>query len=282
MKLDSNRVAIVTGASRGIGRAIAVALARKGVRIAALARSLPALGPVTDEVGQLGVDCAPLACDVRSRDDVARAVEQAAARFGHIDLVVNNAGSGSYAPFFDAALDEFHELMQVNYFGALYVTRAALPFMVRQGSGHVVFVASVAGRIASPRHTAYSPTKFAMVGLAESIAYELEPHGIGVTIVNPGTVDTDFFSGESFRDFPDGPRAMMIPASDVADVTVRAVERNRFEVFVPGGLRFAHLVKAIMPAFFRAGARRYARKQGMIPPLIVPVPGEAAARKLEK
>jgi short-subunit dehydrogenase len=281
MKLDSNRVAIVTGASRGIGRAIAVALARKGVRIAALARSLPALGPVAQEVGRLGVACVPLACDVRSRDEVARAVEHAVAHFGRIDVVVNNAGSGSYAPFFDADLDDFHELMQVNYFGALYMTRSALPCMLRQGSGHVVFVASLAGRIASPRHTAYSPTKFAMIGLAESIAYELEPHGIGVTIVNPGTVDTEFFSSESFHDFPDGPRAMMIPASDVARVTVRAIERNRSEVFVPGRLRFAHLVKALMPAVFRAGARRYARTQGMIPPM-APVPAVTTPRKLEK
>jgi short-subunit dehydrogenase len=211
---------------------------------------------------------------VRSPSAVVAAVEEALARFGRIDLAVNNAGYGSYAPFFDAGLEAFHDLMQVNYFGTLYVTRAVLPAMLRQGSGHIVFVASVAGRIASPRHTAYSPTKFAMVGLAESIAYELEPQGIGVTIVNPGTVDTEFFTADSFKDFPAGPRSMMIPASDVADATIRAVERNRFEIFVPAALRFAHLVKVIAPRVFRAGSRRYARKQGMIPRTMVPPKSE--------
>jgi short-subunit dehydrogenase len=270
MKLDSSRVAIVTGASRGIGRAIALALAQRGVRVAVLARSAAGLAAVRGDVERLGAECAPIACDVRSWSDVVAAVEEAVARFGRIDLAVNNAGYGSYAPFFDARLEEFHDLMQVNYFGALYVTRAVLPVMLRQGGGHLVFVASVAGRIASPRHTAYSPTKFAMIGLAESIAYELEPQGIGVTVVNPGTVDTDFFNGDSFKDFPTGPRGMMIPASDVADATIRAVERNRFEIYVPAALRFAHLVKAVAPGMFRAGSRRYARKQGMIPPMTAP------------
>jgi short-subunit dehydrogenase len=202
MKLDRNRVAIVTGASRGIGRAIVVDLARKGVRIAAVARSPEALATVTAEAERHGTECIGTVCDVGSWVEVTRAVDRTLDRFGRLDIVINNAGFGSYAPFLETDLREFHELMRVNFFGSVYVTRAALPTMLRQHEGHLVFMASVAGRIASPRHTGYCPTKFAVVGFAESLAYELRPQGIRVTIVNPGTVDTDFFSRDSFRDFP--------------------------------------------------------------------------------
>jgi hypothetical protein len=270
MKLDANRVAIVTGASRGIGRAIAIALAQKGVRVLAAARSREGLAAVSADVERHGSECSAAVCDVGSWPDVAAAVQQALDRFGRIDIVINNAGFGSYAPFLDADLQEFHELMRVNYFGSVYVTRAALPAMLRQGGGHLVFVASVAGRIASPRHTGYSPTKFAVVGFAESIAYELGPHKIGVTIVNPGIVDTDFFGRDSFKDFPEVPRKMMVSAEVVARATIAAIRWNRAEVYVPRSLRYAHMLKVLAPSLFRAGSMRYARRHGMIPSISVP------------
>ena len=270
MQLDANRVAIVTGASRGIGRAIVIALAQAGVRIVAAARSREELAALAAEVERQGSECIAATCDVGSWPEVAAAVQQALDRFGRIDIVVNNAGFGSYAPFLDADLQEFHELMRVNYFGSVYVTRAALPAMLREGGGHLVFVASVAGRIASPRHTGYSPTKFALVGFAESIAYELRPHKIGVTIVNPGIVDTDFFNRESFKDFPEGARKMMITAEAVARATIEAIKRDRSEVYVPRSLRYAHTLKVLAPSLFRAFSMRYARKHGMIPPILVP------------
>ncbi len=270
MNLDHSRVAIVTGASRGIGRALVLALAARGVRVAALARSRDALVAVAADAARKDVECIPLACDVGAWTEVAIAVDTVLNRFGRLDIVINNAGFGSYAPFLEADLQEFHELMRVNYFGSLYVTRAALPAMLRRREGHFVFMASVAGRIASPRHTGYCPTKFALVGLAESLAYEVGPHGIGVTIVNPGTVATSFFDRESFADFPAGPRNMMIPAEDVARATLAAIEHERPEIFVPGALRYAWALKALAPRLFRAGSMRYARKHGMIPALVAP------------
>ncbi len=268
MQLDDRRIALVTGASRGIGRAVVLALAARGVRLAALARSTEALDAVAAETRRHGVECLPLACDVGSWTAVERAVGQALDHFGRIDLVVNNAGIGSYHPFLVASLAEFSDLMRVNYFGTLHVTRAALPAMLARREGHLAFIASIAGRIASPRHTAYSPTKFAVVGFAEALAYEVTPHGVGVTIVNPGTVDTAFFDQPSFADFPPGPRAMMISPTVVAAATLRAIERNTMEIFVPGRLRFPHVLKSIFPRLFRAGAMRYAHAQGMIPPAL--------------
>jgi short-subunit dehydrogenase len=283
MKLDRGRVAIVTGASRGIGRAITLALAARGVRVVALARSRDALAAVTAEAQRSAPESTFAVCDVADPADVVAAVRNTVERFGRIDLVVNNAGFGSYAPFLAADLEEFHALMRVNYFGSLHVTRAVLPTLLEQRSGHLVFIASIAGRIASPRHTGYAATKFAIVGLAESLAYELEPYGIGITTVNPGTVATDFFERESFKDFPEGPRRMMIPAEAVARAMVRAVERNRAEVFVPGSLRFPYVLKALLPRLFRAGVMRYARSQGMIPaqPIMV-APPEPPARPAEQ
>jgi short-subunit dehydrogenase len=264
MKLESGGVALVTGASSGIGRALSLALARRGLHVAALARSGGRLKALADEVGRSGPECLPLVCDVRDPDSVATVVEQTVARFGRLDLIVNNAGFGSYTALSNADPGELRELMEVNYFGAVHVTRAALPMLVERRRGHLVFVASVAGRIPPARHSGYAATKSALIGFAESLSLELDAAHIGVTIVNPGIVSTGFFDRPDFRDFPAVLRRQTIPPDRVARATLRAIERDLPEIFVPGSLRYAHLLKTLAPRLFRAGSLRFARRTGMI------------------
>lgn len=281
MKLDSGDVALVTGASSGIGRALSLALARRGLHVAALARSAGRLKELADEAGRSGRECLPLVCDVRDPESVERAVEQTVARFGRLDLVVNNAGFGAYAPFASSDDAELRELMEVNYFGAVHVTRAALPRLVERRRGHLVFIASIAGRIPSARHSGYAATKSALIGFAESLALELSADDIGVTIVNPGIVATEFFDRPGFRDFPPALHRRPLSPERVARATLRAVEREQPEIFVPRSLRYAHLLKILAPRLFRAGSLRFGRKTGMIAPASTHpprTPGDSGSR----
>jgi len=266
MKLESGGVALVTGASSGIGRALSLDLARRGLHVAALARSDGRLKQLAEEAGRSGPECLPLPCDVRDPDAVESAVEQAVARFGRLDLVVHSAGFGSYVPFAHADIEDLRALMEVNYFGAVHVTRAALPRLIERRRGHLVFVASIAGRIPPARHTGYAATKSALIGFAESLDLELSADGIGVTIVNPGVVATEFFDRPSFSDFPPALRRRPLSPERVARATLRAVEREQPEIFVPGSLRYAHLLKTLAPRLFRAGSLRFGRRTGMIAP----------------
>ena len=131
--------------------------------------------------------------DVARRDDIERAIGEIERALGPVDILVNNAGIGAYGAFADTDVEEFERIMRVNYLGTIYAMKAVLPGMIARGKGHIVNVASIAGRIGAPFEAAYSASKFAVAGLSEAVAIELGAKGIGVSIVNPGPVDTDFF-----------------------------------------------------------------------------------------
>jgi short-subunit dehydrogenase len=249
-------VVMVTGASRGIGRAVAVAAAAQGARIGLVARDDTALRRVLDEIGGRGVVAV---ADVASRPQCEAAVAQVEAALGPIDIVVCNAGVGRYGAFFETDPDDFERLFAVNVLGTLYVLRAVLPSMVERRRGHVVVVGSVAGRMGAPFEALYSGTKFAQVGVAEALAVELSAFGIGVSIVNPGVVDTDFFEARGHgydRDFP-----KLVPPDKVARALVRAVERGRLETFVPGWLQIAGALRQLVPPLYRWGTRRSFKRE---------------------
>lgn len=244
-------VAMVTGASSGIGRAVAKAAAHRGARIGLVARHEPALSLVLDEIGGQGTVAV---ADVASRQQAEGAVAQVEAALGPIDIVVANAGVGLYGAFVDSDPEDFERLLGVNVLGTLYVLRAALPSMVERRRGHVVVVASVAGRMAAPFEAVYSATKFAQVGLAEALAVELSAFGIGVSVVNPGVVDTGFFEARGHgydRTFP-----KLISPEKVAQTVIEAVDRDHRETFVPGWLRSAMVVRQVVPPLYGSGTRR--------------------------
>lgn len=186
------KTAIVTGASAGIGRATALALADAGARMALTARRADRLEALASEIRAAGGEALPLACDVRDEDAVRAVVSAASERLGPVDILVNNAGVMSVAPLAEAKVAQWTRMVSVNVMGVLHFLGAVLPSMVERGSGHIVNVGSVAGRRPFPGATVYSATKFAVRALSWGMHLELgAAHGIRVTDVQPGYVSTE-------------------------------------------------------------------------------------------
>jgi short-subunit dehydrogenase len=244
-------VALITGASRGIGREVARAASRRGAAVGLVARSGDELERMLAEMGGKG---AYTVADVSDRNDVARAVAEISSALGPIDILVNNAGIGAYGPFEAEDIDTFEKLVRVNYFGTLYAMKAVVGEMVTRGKGHIVNIASIAGRIGAPFEAAYSASKFAVVGLSEAADVELSPRGVRVSLINPGPVDTDFFTARGAPYARSTPKP--VPASAVAKLVIGAVEHERAEQYIPGWLRGAVIARHAAAPLYRKGAAK--------------------------
>jgi short-subunit dehydrogenase len=245
-------VVVVTGASRGIGREVALEAARRGARLGLIARSGDELDALAEGMGP--GRAVAVSADVTRRQDVEMALARVAAELGPIDALVANAGIGAYGPFKDMDLDLLERMVQVNFLGTAYAIRAVLSDMVERGAGRICVVASVAGRFGPPLEAAYGATKFAQVGLAEAVAVEVRGKGVGVSIVDPGAVDTTFFTSRGYpyaRQFP-----KPIPASRVAATVMRAVEAGGGEFFVPRPFRAALSIRHLVPRLYGWGTAR--------------------------
>lgn len=234
MRIDSSTRAIVTGASRGIGRATAVALARRGARVGLVARSEDAL---TELAAELDGDPVVLVADIADRDAIALAVGRFAERAGGLELAVANAGLAHYGPFFDQPLEYAEEMVRVNVLGTIYTVRAAMEPMLDRAAGHIVVVSSGAGLRAFPWGAVYGATKAADRGFAEALRHELSGTGVSVTTVYPGEVETELHSHQRDR-LPDWRRdENTITAEQVADAILDGVEHDRRAVHVPQAVR---------------------------------------------
>ena len=211
------KVALVTGASRGIGAAVARAFAAKGVRLALASRS-------GDDLGVDGAVARP--CDVRQPDDLEALAAEAVERFGGIDILVANAGVGAYGPVLELPADQLEEMIDVNVKGTLYAVRAALPHLLESDAADIVTLASEAGRRGLPLEAVYCASKFAQVGFTSALDHELREHGVRCSNVCPGGVATDFAMGRGRT--PDMPAlAGMMTPEDVAEIVLFVVTRPR-------------------------------------------------------
>jgi len=215
-RLDG-RVALITGASRGIGAAIARSLDKAGVRLGLASRS-------GDDLGIENAVARP--CDVRVPGDLEAMVAATVDRFGGLDILVVNAGVGAYGPFLDLPDNQLEEMIDVNVKGAIYSVRAALPHLVRSDAAEIVMIASEAGRRGLPLEAVYCSSKFAQVGLTRALDHELREKGVRCTNVCPGGVATDFAMGRGRT--PDMPAldGMMAP-DDVAETVMFVLTRPR-------------------------------------------------------
>jgi NADP-dependent 3-hydroxy acid dehydrogenase YdfG len=211
------KVALVTGASRGIGAAVAHVLSARGVRLGLASRS-------GDDLGIEDAVAAP--CDVRRPDDLESLARATSERFGGIDILVANAGVGAYGPFLELPPDQLEEMIDVNVKGTLYAVRATLPYLVKSDGADIVTVASEAGRRGLPFEAVYCASKFAQVGFTRALDHELREQGVRCTNVCPGGVATDFAMGRGRT--PEMPELKgMMSSEDVAEVVLFILTRPR-------------------------------------------------------
>jgi len=213
------RTALVTGASRGIGAAVAHTFDAKGVNLGLASRSGDNLG-ITEAVA--------MAVDVRDPAALERLADATVDRFGGLDILVVNAGVGSYGPFLNLPVDELEDMIDVNVKGALYSVRAALPHLLKADGGDIVTIASEAGRRGLPFEAVYCASKFAQVGFSRALDHELREQGVRCATVAPGGVATDFAMGRGRT--PDMPELEgMMSAEDVAAAVVFVLSRPRHQ-----------------------------------------------------
>jgi short-subunit dehydrogenase len=261
--------ALVTGAASGIGRAIAIRLAREGAHLFLVDIDEHNLANVVEEVRDAGVDAFGRRCDVADTGDVSAAVAEVLSRCGGVDILVNNAGITYYGRTERMTAENWDRLLRVNLQSHIQFTRELLPSLLARREAHVLNVCSILGLIGMPKVTAYCTTKFAMVGFSESLRNEFGRQGLGVTALCPGFVTTNLFTNapleKSAEEHKLPPRAICTTPERVAKAAVKAIYRNRRLVVMEPFARLMHATKRFAPwildfIFHLGRRRRIARK----------------------
>lgn len=229
--LLNNKVVVITGASSGIGAEIAILLAKKGAITILMARSIEKLKDVASKIeGRHDI----FQLDVTSTEQVNEVMDKVISKYKKIDILINNAGFGIFDQFAKASLVDFEEMMDVNYMGTIRCTKAVIPSMLKENSGHIINVASIAGKIGTAKATGYSASKFAVIGFSNSLRHELNDTGINVSTVNPGPIDTPFFdradpSGDYVKDI----KWMMLTSEKVANHVLDVIHNKKPDKTIP-------------------------------------------------
>lgn len=211
------KVALITGAGKGIGRSTAIELAKEGVNIGLIARTEADLKAVASELETFDVQVAYATADVSSMEEVNAAVEHLHTKLGATDILINNAGIGKFGGFLELDPAEWKQIIDVNLMGVYYVTRAVLPQLIEKNGGDIINISSTAGQKGAPVTSAYSASKFGVLGLTESLALEVRKHNIRVTALTPSTVATELAYKENLTD--GNPDKVMQP-EDLAEIMV--------------------------------------------------------------
>ncbi|HWO40973.1 MAG TPA: SDR family oxidoreductase [Candidatus Eisenbacteria bacterium] len=214
------KVAIVTGAGRGIGRAVALGLASAGCRVALASRSADQLAAVADEIGKNGGEALPITADLTRDEEIEALVGRVLDHWRRIDILVNNAGWGRRAPVAKANVADWDQTLGVNLRAPMLLTRLVLPTMIARESGAIVNIGSIAGKSGEANASAYAASKFGLIGFTQSLFEEVREYGIKASVILPGFVDTPLIPETRRLD-----RAKMIRPEDVAD-TVMYVLRS--------------------------------------------------------
>jgi len=233
MQTIAGKVALITGAGRGIGRATAVAFAQEGIHVGLVGRTLENLQQVAEELKQYDVKVAIASANVADLDSITAAVESIREELGAIDILVNNAGISKFGNFMDLTPEEWTNIIDVNVKGVYYTTRAVLPEMIERNTGDIINISSTAGQKGAPITSAYSASKAAVIGLSESLMLEVRKKNIRVTTLTPSTVATDMAVELNLTD---GNPEKVMQAEDLADLMVAQLKLHPRVVLKHAGL----------------------------------------------
>ncbi|RFU63912.1 3-ketoacyl-ACP reductase [Peribacillus glennii] len=223
MESLKGKTALITGAGRGIGRAAAIALAKEGVHIGMIGLNMDNLEKVSEELAEYGVTVSAAVADVSNLDSVEHAVEHIKSDLDSIDILINNAGTAKFGGFLELSPEEWEKIIRVNLMGVYNVTRAVLPGMIEKKSGDIINISSTAGQKGAPVTSAYSASKFGVLGLTESLMLEVRKHNIRVSALTPSTVSTDLAFENNLTD--GNPEKVMQP-EDLAELIVAQLKLN--------------------------------------------------------
>ncbi|SFJ24176.1 SDR family NAD(P)-dependent oxidoreductase [Thermoflavimicrobium dichotomicum] len=240
------QIVLLTGASSGIGERIAHHLVQTNQYFPILiARNQSKLKSLQKEI----VQCDYFACDVTNSQQIQSMITQILSKYGQIDVLINNAGYGTFGGVLDTSPDDFRGMMETNYLGAIRLVQAVLPSMLQRGNGKIINIASIAGLTGVPNLTGYSASKFALIGFSESLQLEFSPQ-IQVGVLCPGPVQTPFFKGkEATTLFPPLIARQLIDADTVARETVKLIKRPRIKI-IPSGMYWMMLAKRLAPGLY--------------------------------
>lgn len=228
MESLKGKIALITGAGKGIGRAVAIALANEGVNVGLIARTEKDLQSVAAEVKELGVKASIATADVSDINSVNIAVEKIQKELGNIDILINNAGTAAFGKFLELEPSEWENQIKVNLFGVYYTTRAVLPQMIERKTGDIINISSTAGLKGNAVTSAYSASKFGVMGLTDSLMLEVRKHNIRVTALTPSTVVTDLAKSANLINNNED---KLIHPEDFAELMIAHLKLNR-RVFI--------------------------------------------------
>ena len=251
MKQIADRVAVVTGAGSGIGRAICEELARRGADIALVDVDASRLTEVRDAVEAYGRTCSVHTVDVSCREQMAALPEKVVAQHGSVHILVNNAGVAVNLPFEDQSVEDIEWITGINYWGVMYGCKYFLPYLKQAEEAHIVNMSSSAGFTGMKGQCSYSATKFAVRGFSESLYIELAKSSVGITCVHPGAVATDILNAARME--PSHKQKMLktfhyaMPPATAARMIVKAIEKNQFRLVFCVDSRVLHFIKRLAP-----------------------------------
>ncbi|WP_338470177.1 SDR family oxidoreductase [Niallia sp. XMNu-256] len=254
---------IITGASSGVGRSLAEKCAENGANLILLARRLDVLKEIqTDLQTRYSVSVRIFKLDVSDTDEVKNVFGQIIKEIGQIDVLVNNAGFGLFRTAHETSIEKIKDMFAVNVIGLIACTNMVLPVMLQQEEGHIINIASQAGKIATPKSSSYAATKHAVLGFTNSLRMEVSDMNIFVTAVNPGPIQTNFFSiADETGSYAKNVKRFMITPDFVASKIVNAVLTNKRELNLPRWMNAGSVLFALFPRLFEKAGKPFLSKK---------------------